>query len=137
MTNDAYLEAIDDLAEAARAHRSIYAADEQGLLTWHAACETTWARVEAALVKVRGHNGKERGAEPSDFIQIGRSCRSVRHITAVDYLQGGAVAVACESDPPGEGLVFRGAKAAAFLAWWEREASVNVLWTEPDDESPA
>ncbi len=53
MTNDAYLEALDDLAEAVRVHRDVYVANERGLFSWHKGCEETWTKV-LGRVRVAG-----------------------------------------------------------------------------------
>ncbi len=74
----------------------------------------------------------------SDFIRISDIAIVVHNITGVVFKphDGGDVAVYCVDDSEQPFTRFDGDAAHAFRTWWETKASVNVLYTEPDDGSP-
>jgi len=70
--------------------------------------------------------------EPS-FIQIGQQAIAIHTISSVEFGGDQSVHVFGIGDLKESYWVFRGPAAAAFLNWWETKASVNVLYTEPEE----
>ena len=67
------------------------------------------------------------------FIQIGSYAVPVHQITGVYFQISGSILV--ETVAERTEFIFRGPAADAFRTWWKTKASVDVLYTEPDDGS--
>ncbi len=72
----------------------------------------------------------------SDFIQIGDVAIGVKAIAWIDFADADVMTLATVDMREGEHWTFKGPQSAAFRTWWETKASVNVLYVEPDEDSP-